>query len=74
MRASMTLFFRTEYVLVIRDGGGRRAESSGTRSVLIVGIRDKPRVKGIVLCGTASTRWWVLMGGEGRGVARFSGR
>jgi len=74
MRASLTLLFRTEYLLVIRDGGGRTAESSGTRSVLILGIQDKPRVKGIVLCATASTGWWVLMGGEGRGVDRFRGR
>ena len=45
--ASLTLFFRAEQVLYIRDWGGRMGVGP-TRWELIIGILDSPRVKGIV--------------------------
>jgi hypothetical protein len=61
-------------VFDIRDCGGRRAELPGTRCALIMGILDRPLVKGIVLCATASTGRWFLMGGDERGVFQLRGR
>ena len=46
-RFSLTLFFRAEKVLSIRDSSGR-TEAGHTRWELIMGILDSPRVKGIV--------------------------
>jgi len=74
MSASLTLFFRAEYVLVIRDCGGRRAETSGTRFPFIMGILDRPPVKAAVLWATASIGRWFRRGGEGRGVFQLRGR
>jgi len=49
MSASRTLFFRAEYVLIMRDCGGRRADPSGTRCELVIGTLERPPVKGMVL-------------------------
>jgi len=74
MRASLTLVFRAEYVLVIRDYEKRRAETSGTRCQYIMGILDRPPVKAIVMWATVSIGRWFRRGGEGRGVFQLRGR
>jgi len=68
MSASLTLFFRAEYIQVLRDCGGRRAKTSGTRCPFMMGILERPPVKAIVLWSTASIGRWVWRGGEGWGV------
>ena len=67
MSASQTLFFRAEYVLVIRDCGGRWAQKSGTWCAFIMGILDRRPVKAIVLWASVSIGRWFWSGGEGRG-------
>jgi len=74
MSALVTLFFRAEYVLVIRDCGRRRAETSGTRCALIMGILDRRPVQAIVLWATVSIGRWFGRGGEGRVVFLRRGR
>jgi len=73
MSASLTLFLRAEYVLSIRDCGGRLG-AGHMRWELIMGILDSPRVKGIVRWATTSTGRWFLIGGTGRGVFQCRGR
>ena len=58
MSATLTLFFRAEYMLSIRDCGGMLAETSGTRYALIIGILYSPPAKAIVLWPTASIGRW----------------
>jgi len=74
MSACLTLFFRPVYLLVIRDCGRRRAETSGTRCALIMGILDRRPVKAIVLWATVSIGRWFRRGGEGRVVFQRRGR
>ena len=68
MGASLTLFFRAEYVLSIRDCGGRLGVTQGTRCAFIMGTLDRPPVKAIVLWATASIGRWLRIGGEGREI------
>jgi len=42
MSASLTLLFRAEYMLNIRDCGGKRADTSGSRCEWIMGTLDRP--------------------------------
>jgi len=49
MSASLTLSFRAQFVLNIRDFGGRRVAISGTRCELMIGSLDRPPVKAMVL-------------------------
>jgi len=69
MSASLTLFFRAEYVLSIRDCGGRLGKIPGTRCAFIIGILDRPPVKAIVLWATLSIGRWFR-----RGVSQLRGR
>ena len=73
MSASLTLFFRAEYLLSIRDCGGRLWKTSGTRGALIIGILERPPVKAIVLWATVSMGRWFRRGGEGRGSSSSEG-
>jgi len=74
MSASLTLFFRAEYVLSIRNCGGRLGKTSGTRCALIIRTLERPPVKAIVLWATASIGRWFRRGGEGRAVFPLRGR
>jgi len=74
MSASLTLFIRAEYVLSIRDCGGRLDETSETTCAFIMGNVDRPPVKVRVLWATASMGRWLQRGGEGRGVFQLIGR
>jgi len=74
MSASLTIFFRAEYVLSIRDCGGRCGETLGTRCAFIMGTLARPPVKVIVLRATVSIGRWFGRGGEGRGVFQLRGR
>ena len=74
MSASLTLFFRAEYVLSIRDCGGRLGKTSGNRCALIMGTLESPPVKAIVLWATASIARWFWSGEEGRGVFQLRGK
>jgi len=49
MSSSLTPFFRGEYVLSIRDCGGRLGKAAGTRCAFIIGVLERPPVKAIVL-------------------------
>ena len=74
MSAALTLFFRGEYVLSIRDCGGRLGKTSGTRCVFIIGVLEGPPVKAIVLWATGSIGRRFRRGAEGWGVFHQPGR
>jgi len=73
MSALLTLVFRAEYVLNIRDCGRRRVANSGTRCEFMIATLDRPPVKAIVLCATTSTGRWFRRGRDGRGVFHLRG-
>jgi len=73
MSASLTLFFRAEYVLTIRDCRGRLGKSSGTSWAFLIGIQERPPVKVIVLWATGSMGRWFRRGGERGGGSSRSG-
>jgi len=73
MSASLTLFFRAEYVLCLSDCRRRLGKTLGTRSVFIMGILDMPPVKAIVLWATGSIGRSFLRAGAGRGSCRSGG-
>jgi len=67
-------FFRAEYVLSIRDRGGRFGETSGTTWAFIMSTLDRLLVKARVLWAPASIGTWFWRGGEGHGVFQLRGR